>query len=122
VTPRTQCRRRHTRFQIPVDVEASVEFQHRGRGGSLPLYDIGGSGLSFLGLPCEIPAVEEGTRIRSAVIRVGDCTIGGELVIMHVTPRDDARLLCGALFYPASDTDLRMFKSLIAGMQAASGG
>jgi hypothetical protein len=120
VAPRTQCRRRHARFRIPIDVEASVEFEHRGRGGRLPLFDIGGSGLSFLGLACEVPAVEEGTRIRSARVRVGDCTIGGELVIMHVTPRDDARLLCGALFYPGSDTDLRMLKSLIAGMQAVS--
>jgi hypothetical protein len=117
---RTSCRRRHVRFRVPIDREATVEFQHRGRGGKLPLYDIGGSGLSFLGLPCELPAVEEGTRIRAASIRIGDCTIGGELVIMHVTQRDDSRLLCGALFYPASDTDLRMLKSLIAGMQAAS--
>ena len=117
---RASCRRRQVRFRIPAEVSAAVEFEHHGRAASLELFDIGGAGLSFLALPGELPAVDSGAKIRPARIRIGDCTIGGELVIMHVTRRDDARLLCGALFYPGNDTDLKMLKSLIAGIQAAS--
>ncbi len=30
----------------------------------------------------------------------------GDLVVMHVTAREDSRILCGALLYPATDNDL----------------
>lgn len=119
---RTTCRRRHVRFQIPSGVDATVEFEYEGRASSLQLFDIGGAGLSFLAPPDELPSVDEGAKIRPARIRIGDCRIGGELVIMHVTRREDARLMCGALFYPGNDTDLKMLKSLISGMEAASAG
>jgi hypothetical protein len=122
VSTRTPCRRGHSRFRIPSEVEAAIAFDHGGSPHRLPLYDIGGAGLSFLALPGELHAIEEGTKIGAARLHIGDCAIAGELVIMHVTRRDDARLLCGALFYPGSDTDLKMLKSLIAGMRAASAG
>jgi hypothetical protein len=38
---------------------------------------------------------------------------------MHVTADPDSRYVCGALFYPSTDTDLVKLKGVIAGMEAA---
>ena len=51
-------------------------------------------------------------------IRIGECLIRGDLVVMHLTAESEARQICGALLYPATDTDLVKLKSVIAGMEA----
>jgi hypothetical protein len=62
--------------------------------------------------------MESGSTISGASVRIRECVIQGDLVVMHVTPRSDSRILCGALLYPATDHDLLKLKAVLAGMQA----
>jgi hypothetical protein len=113
----TACRRKQRRHRIAPDTNARVEFAFPHPGGarhSLPLVDLSLSGFSFRMSP-ELSWLETGTMIPEVVIHLGGCTLQGELLLMHVTRREG---ICGALFYPATDTDLIKLKSLIAGIEA----
>ena len=83
----------------------------------MPLTDISVSGLSFR-LTDELPEMEGGTTLSSAVIRLGRCEIHGDLLVMHVTGVGSDETVAGALFYPAKDADLLKLKSAIAGIEA----
>jgi hypothetical protein len=101
-------------------VEACVEVTYpdsASRNVRLPLVDISISGLSFV-MTEELPAIDSGTNIPDIVIRLGECEIHGELVVMHMTPDGDDRTICGALFFAATDEDLMKLRSAIAGMEA----
>jgi hypothetical protein len=119
----TKNRRAQTRYSVLAEDRARVEFVYpmpNGKAYSLPLANLSASGLSFgLGEGDTSVALEEGTSLPEAVIRVGDCKIQGELLVMHVTAGPDSRYVCGALFYPATDTDLVKLKSAVAGMEVA---
>jgi len=105
---------------VVLDEGAFVEFSCPTTGGScrLPLSDLSHSGLSFHGEPDEIPPVESGSTISGVSLRIKECIIRGDLLVMHVTPRPDSRILCGALLYPATDDDLLKLKAVLAGMEA----
>lgn len=116
MTRATACRRRQHRH--PVSADARVEFNYPGPEGarnSFPLVDISVSGFSF-SMAEPLAGIEIGTSIPSAELRVGECVMQGDLMIMHVTPEWS---VVGALFYPATDTDLLKMKSMIAGLEAA---
>jgi hypothetical protein len=101
-------------------VEACVEVNYpdcANRNVRLPLVDISISGLSFV-MTEELPALENGSNLTDVVVRLGDCEIHGELVVMHMTPQSDARTICGALFFTATDQDLLKLRSAVAGMEA----
>lgn len=117
---RTPTRRRTPRHAVVLDEGAFVEFKHPTSGINcrLPLSDISHAGLSFHGETGEMPAVESGTSITEARLRIRECIIKGDLVVMHVTPCPDSRILCGALLYPATDHDLLKLKAVLAGMEA----
>ncbi len=119
----TKNRRRQRRHAIATDNVARVEFDYptpNGKKYAVPLVNVSASGLSFaLDEHEELAALEEGTSLPKSIIRVGDCRIRGELLVMHVTTGSESRYVCGALFYPATDTDLVMLKSVIAGMEVA---
>jgi hypothetical protein len=120
MTTSQACRRKARRHSATGTVEAFVEITYPdsvARNLRLPLIDISISGLSFI-MTEELPAIENGTNITDTVIRLGDCEIRGELVVMHVTPQSDNRTICGALFYTATDDDLMKLRSAIAGMEA----
>ena len=76
--------------------------------------------MSFAVSPDDrIPGLEEGTTIHGIELRVAECSMQGDMLVMHVTTGAESRYVCGALFYPATDTDLIKFKSLIAGLEVA---
>ena len=116
MTRTTACRRRQHRHSVSSD--ARVEFSYpdpEGARHSYTVVDISVSGFSFsMGEP--LAGVDIGTSISSAELRVGECVMQGDLMIMHVTPEWS---IVGALFYPATDTDLLKLKSMIAGLEAA---
>lgn len=117
-------RRGQRRYSVSGTDEARVEFVFpapHGRTFQLPLTNISSSGLSFRFDENDLVGLEEGAALSDAVVRVGACTIRGELLVMHVTPATDSRQVCGALFYPSTDTDLVKLKSLVTGMEVAGG-
>jgi hypothetical protein len=116
---RTACRRRHRRQLVIHDPAARVEFDHDGRRQSFGLIDLSPSGLSFAAEADRMPPLESGGKLSPVEVRVGGCTIQGELVVMHVTRSGTAHAQCGALFYPATDDDLVKLKALVAGLEAA---
>jgi hypothetical protein len=119
----TKNRRRQRRHTISTELLARVEFDYptpNGRSYRVPVINLSPSGLSFTvdGYD-ELARLDEGSSLPDAVIRLGDCKIRGEMLVMHVTADPDSRYVCGALFYPATDTDLVKLKSVIAGMEVA---
>ena len=117
---KTATRRRVQRHAVVLDEGAFVEFSHPTAGGKcrLPLSDLSPAGLSFHSEPGELPPIESGASIPDASLRIRECIIQGDLVVMHVTPCSDSRILCGALLYPATDHDLLKLKAVLAGMEA----
>ena len=116
-------RRSQTRHSVSPENVARIEFDYptpNGKQYQVPLVNISASGLSFMIDPGdELAGLEEGAGLPDAVIRLGDCEISGEMLVMHMTAGPDSRYVCGALFYPATDTDLVKLKSVIAGMEVA---
>jgi hypothetical protein len=116
------CRRTQRRHATKGTEGAVVEMtypQPTGPSHEFPLVDISISGLSFI-FEDELPGIDSGDALSDVVVRLADCDIRGELVVMHVTAHSETRRVCGALFYAASDTDLLKWRSAIAGMQAVS--
>jgi len=119
----TKSRRRQRRYPVSRDKVARLEFSHPGPNGrcyDLDVTNISSSGVSFsFEETDELTSLEEGTSLSGVVIGVGECMIRGEMVVMHVTGDTGSRRTCGALFYPATDTDLVQLKGVIAGMEVA---
>lgn len=116
---RSATRRKHRRYRTADD--AFVEFEYpraKGRPCRLRVEDLSASGLSFVCEDDSLGRVEVGTSIPQAVVRVGECSIRADLVVMHLT-REGSRRVCGALLYPSSDTDILMLKGVVAGLTAA---
>lgn len=115
------CRRGQRRFKIHESREAWVGFtypQPNGKLRRLRLLDVSAAGFSF---ECDLDPgeLEVGATVRDTTIQIGDCTLQGELLIMHMT--EDVEIgVRGALFYPATDADLVKLKSLLAGLELSS--
>jgi hypothetical protein len=122
MTVRTATRRRQRRYAIQRDKSACVEFEFpspNGKAYRLPLVNISASGISFaLDDNDDLALLDSGTTLPEATVRIGDCVMRGDLMLMHLTPDVESRGSCGALFYPGSDTDLIKLRSVIAGMEA----
>lgn len=113
----TANRRRDRRYALGKGAGSTVEFVHPSPHGPLwclSLLDISVSGLSFV-LDDELSGIDAGTTVPDVTVRVGDFETTGELLVMHVSP-SDSRRLCGALFYPATDADLKALHDLLAGI------
>ena len=121
----TKSRRRQQRYKVSGSKLARVEFVHPGPNGrryDLDVTNLSSSGVSFSFEDTdELIGLEEGTSLSDVAIRIGNCMIRGEFLVMHVTGDSGSRHICGALFYPATDTDLVQFKAVIAGMEIAEG-
>jgi len=121
MTTITGCRRKQRRQTTSGSGSAYIEIalpQPEGRTHQFPLVDVSVSGLSF-GFEEPLPGLESGADLCNVLVRLGDCEIRGELVVMHVTSQGQNRRICGALFYAATDTDLLKWRAAIAGMEAA---
>ena len=122
MSTRTECRRGPARHPIPRAADRYVEFEHPRPGGRtyrFPLHDLSEAGLSFM-LTEEVPMTDEGTSLEAVTVRLGNCEIHGDLLVMHVTPEMAPGSVCGALFYPTSDLDLVKMKGLVAGLEVAT--
>jgi hypothetical protein len=120
MTTTITCRRKQRRHSAGGSDRAWVELAIAGKQDApvrLPIVDISVAGLSFAvdGSPV---ALENGSEIPDVRIKLAGCEIRGELVVMHVTGRDDGQTVCGALFYAATDGDLLKLRSAVAGMEA----
>lgn len=114
-------RRKTKRHSAKGSEQAYVELalqDYSGEPHRLPILDISVSGLSF-SVGDELSGLENGLTLPDVVVRLGDCEIHGELVVMHLTPQTETRTTCGALFYAASDEDLIKLRSAVAGMEVA---
>jgi hypothetical protein len=116
----TTCRRSSRRFPIPAEATASVEFHfpfENGHHCSMRLRDISASGLSFV-LSHELPGIEVGDSLDRVVVRIEDYELRGDLLIMHLTPAAEEGAVCGALFYPRGDRNLRSLQALVDELEA----
>ncbi|MDH3627750.1 MAG: hypothetical protein OEV00_06520 [Acidobacteriota bacterium] len=117
----SNCRRGHRRFKIHESREAWVGFtfpQPNGKMRRFRLLDVSVAGFSFeTDLPFD--QLEIGTTLHDTTCQIGECTLQGDLLVMHATDSDDSNI-CGVLFYPASDADLVKMKSLLAGLELGS--
>lgn len=115
MTTTVACQRRHTRYEVPPDTEAAVEFPYplaSSERFSMPLRDISASGLSFK-LTIELPGLEAGCSLGPSLISFGKHRIHADLLVMHVTPDAEPGAICGVLVYPARNKDLITLQSLI---------
>jgi hypothetical protein len=121
---RTPTRRRQKRYPVGHGTPAHVAFDFPNPGGlprRLALVNFSKSGVSFrLEGNDDLAQLDPGSRLDAVVLEFGDCTIQGELLVMHVTPDSRSHALCGALFYPATDVDLIKLRSVVAGMEAVT--
>lgn len=119
----TTCRRRTTRHVLPAGGDASIEFPfpEGGERQQFRLLDLSVSGLSFL-LGENPPLLEAGLELPNVVLRVANCEVRGDMLVMHVTSDSVSQSQCGALFYPASDIELVKLKSVVAGIEAMQAG
>jgi len=117
MTTLTKSRRAAERYAVERQDAATVEFEHAGRRLCLPVYNLSAAGVSFASREeADFADLEAGLQLRGAVVRLGDCHIRGELLVMHVSGRGTGRI-CGALFYPATDGDLTRLNGVLAGMR-----
>ncbi|HEX5042411.1 MAG TPA: hypothetical protein VFV75_05870 [Candidatus Polarisedimenticolaceae bacterium] len=113
------CRRRQPRYRLGPNSRAVLEFRfpegENGQDLRLVVADLSASGLGFI-LDGSMPGMDLGTGIKGATLCYGERRIAMDLLVLHVTQDFAADAICGCLVYPASDTDLRGFKDLLAEM------
>jgi hypothetical protein len=115
-------RRLQNRFAVPSDAGGILQFQYPSFGGPqirAELRDISLSGLS-LTLPEEMKGVQPGDIVKAIDARVASKTFRGDLLVMHVSPANEAGAVCGGLFYPEGDEDLITIRLVVRALEAAS--
>lgn len=119
MTVARRTKRSTPRFAIPDSQGAVIELSD----GSAPtrtfqIRDISISGISFV-LDGEFGEPESGTEYPEATLRFPRTEIAGGILVMHSTREEDGALVCGSLFYPASEEDLMKLKGVVAGFEVA---
>ena len=120
MTVARRTKRSTPRFAIPESQGAVIEL-NEGPGGprrTFQIRDISISGISFVLTP-EFGEPESGTEYAEAVLRFPRTEIAGGILVMHTTQEDDGAVVCGSLFYPASEEDLMKLKGVVAGFEVA---
>ena len=115
----TSCRRKVRRHRLTAESQSRIDFSHRAPSGSnlaLPLLDVSSAGFSFA-LEGQLPDLEAGISLDGVVLHVGPCAIHGDIMIIHV---NQERGVGGALFYPATDSDLIKLRALMAGIESVA--
>jgi hypothetical protein len=111
------CRRRQARLDVSDDERFRIEFAYPDPGGSvhsLQLRDLSLGGMSFLA--DDGPGgLEFGSHVEKATVRLGDRTMHGDFVVIHVTVGDRGETVCGVLFYPSTDADVTVLKDVMTG-------
>jgi hypothetical protein len=116
-------RRLQHRFTIPAESGAVLLFRYptpqHGHRLEARLRDISLSGLS-LTLPEELVGVQAGDIVKAIEARVAGKSFRGDLLVMHVSPANEAGAVCGGLFYPEGDEDLITIRLVVRALEAAS--
>jgi hypothetical protein len=113
-------RRLQTRYTLAPDSGATLSFRYPAPAGapfSARLRDISLSGMS-MSIPDGLPELEPGDMIKGIAVRVARKSFQGDLLVMHVTPIQDAGGVCGGLFYPEGDEDLITVRLVIKALEA----
>ena len=121
MTVARRTKRSTPRFAIPESQGAVIELTDGPGTGPLRTFqirDISISGISFV-LTDEFGEPESGTEYPQATLRFPRTEISGGILVMHTTLEDDGALVCGSLFYPASEEDLMKLKGVVAGFEVA---
>ena len=109
------------RFRVPEDHPAVLEVvypQGAGEPRRFVLRDISISGISFV-IPGDLPMPESGSEFNRVRLTLPHTEIFGDLLVMHATPTNPEEIVCGSLFYPASEDDLMKLKGVVAGFEVA---
>jgi len=115
-------RRLQHRFTIPADSGAVLHFRYPAQHGTrleARLRDISLSGLSMT-LPEELAGIQAGDIVKGIEAQVARKTFRGDLLVMHVSPANEAGAACGGLFYPEGDEDLITIRLVVRALEAAS--
>ena len=115
-------RRLQSRHTIPLDVGAALHFRYPSPNGphlEARLRDVSLSGLS-LTLPEELAGIQAGDIVKGIEAQVARKTFRGDLLVMHVSPANEAGAVCGGLFYPEGDEDLITIRLVVRALEAAS--
>ena len=115
----TSCRRKKDRHILSEDLQARIEFAFPEPGGhscEMALRDLSSGGLSFT-LAHDLPGLEVGDCLKRATLHVGDQTLEGDVLIMHITPELEPGAVCGALFYPARDIDIITLQRVVQAIE-----
>ena len=113
-------RRRIRRYRVDKAGTANIEFRYPGPNGKsfvLPLIDLSIAGFSFK-LEEPLSGLDNGSTIEDVVVRLGDCEIKGEVLVMYFNDEYGREASCGALFYPESESELVKLKCVVAGIEA----
>ncbi len=117
-------RRLQNRYPLPPDTMAALYFHYPSPNGprlEARLRDVSLSGLSIT-LPEELAGIHIGDIVKGIEARVATKTFRGDLLVMHVTPVNEAGAICGGLFYPEGDEDLITIRLVVRALEAASRG
>ena len=117
------CKRSNRRFPMPEDARATVDFVYpypAGRHCSMQLRDISSSGISFF-LRHDLPGLDVGDTLDRVSVDIEGYDLRGDLLVMHLTPDDTEGSVCGALFYPRSDRNIRALQALVAELEENDG-
>ena len=116
--PKVKNRREDRRYALPPDLAGEIEFDGPDGGRyRFPLLDISDLGLAFF-ISEPIPGIEAGTMLADAQIHVGSLVIRGGIALQHTLRDHLSNYKCGALFYPASDTDRNALVGLLARLES----
>jgi hypothetical protein len=122
IVPAFHNRRLERRHPLPSDAGAALSFRYPSPNGpslEARLRDVSLSGLSML-LPEALLGIQVGDIIKGIEARVARKTFRGDLLVMHVTPSNQAGAICGGLFYPEGDEDLITIRLVVRALEAAS--
>ncbi len=82
-----------------------------------PLATVSVAGLEFA-LQTGNEAIRVGSRIPQVTVRIGECTLRGELLVRNVRTHGE-RPAFGCLFYPAPGSDEERWMTVLSGIDAA---
>jgi hypothetical protein len=114
--PGRKNRRSHKRLDVSDNDSYRVEFGYpvpNGQQIRMNLRDVSQAGVSFI-MNRELPDIEIGQLINQVVVYLGRRKLRGDLVVAHISAATNGDAVCGALFYPSTDADLRKLKSTVA--------
>lgn len=110
-------RRQQRRHKLPRVLDGKIEFDYKYLPEKvvLKLHDMSASGVSFV-LDPELPELDAGDRINRVTMTCGDYELHGDLLVMHISQREQGDV-CGAIFFPSTDEHILGMQALLASLE-----